>query len=127
MNKTEEIKSTINFIETSTLVVGEFINFYLDYARDDEIIRSAIGTIINGYTYTLPIFPELITGKLDGRNIKNEILKSLEDLQIAYHLCEDYPEDFRIAWIDFSKNWTYYLNLLKSILDNKRIFYINLN
>jgi hypothetical protein len=127
MEKTEYIKSTLDVIETSILIVGEFVNFYIDYAKGNMELHSAVNKIIQGYSYSILVLPELLSGKPNGRNLKKELVKSLEDVQIAFYLSDESPEELRNTWSKFSKKWENYVRHLRSVIANQRIMYIHLN
>lgn len=127
MEKTEYIKSTLEVIETSILIVGEFVNFYIDFAKGNVELHSAVNKIIQGYSYSIPVLPELLSGRPNSRNIKQDLLNSLEELQIAFYLGDEYPEELRSSWTKFSKQWGNYVKLLRTVIENQRIMYIHLN
>jgi len=127
MEKTEYIKSTLDVIETSILIVGEFVNFYIDFAKGNVELHSAVNKIIQGYSYSIPVLPELLSGRPNSRNIKQDLLNSLEELQIAFYLGDEYPDELRSAWTKFSKQWENYVRLLRTVIENQRIMYIHLN
>ena len=127
MEKTEYIKSTLDVIETSILIVGEFVNFYIDYAKGNVELHSAVNKIIQGYSYSIPVLPELLSGRPNSRNPKQDLVKSLEDVQIAFYLSDESPEELRNSWSNFSKHWESYVKLVRTVIENERIMYIHLN
>ncbi|MBX3043454.1 MAG: hypothetical protein KIT33_05170 [Candidatus Kapabacteria bacterium] len=127
MTKAELIKQTLEFLNMTGKTVGKLVDFYIDYALNDENVKLSLLHLIEGYVVAYPHFPEIITGNLDGRNLKKEIMNSLEEVQIALHLSREDPEELRLKWQEFYNYQNYYSVVLSELIDNQRFIYLNMN
>lgn len=127
MKNTELIKFTLNFLDSTEKALGKLIDFYIDYAIYDESIKKSIARLLDGYMLVYPTFPAIVTGKLDGSNLKQVLIHSLENLQISLHFSQENPEELRLAWIEYTNYRAYYSKLMYELMENNRFVYLSLN
>jgi len=127
MENKELILYSVNLIESTISATNKLIDFYLIYGVNDNSLNISINNLLNGYASLIPILPHILTGRMDGRNYKEELIKSLQDVQVALVYADDYPENFRLAWQNFANYWIYYKELVLKMVNNDRIIQLFVN
>ncbi len=127
LQKKELMMFSMNYLESTIPATKKLIDFFIDYGLYDNNIHSSIQCLIDGYHKLIAVFPYIITGKLNGRNIKDELIYSLHNTQVALHFCEEDPERLRQAWKDFIYYWVSYRTHTINLIESNKFENINLN
>jgi hypothetical protein len=127
MNNADIIKHTLNFLDSTDRALSKLIDFYVEYGIKDESLKASISKILDSYQAFYPTIPDVVTGNLNGKNLKKELLLSLEKVEIALHFCDEEPDGLRFAWMEFCNYKAVYSRLIKGLLDNSRFIYLSKN
>lgn len=127
MKNKEIILFSINLIESTVEATSQLIDFYLNRIEYDNLLNEAINNLLTGYSTLILVLPQILTGRLDKVNLKKELLNSIQEVQIAFVYSEEYPDDLRNKWLNFSNYWKYYKTIILDMFDKERIIQISLN
>lgn len=124
MNNKEFILYSIDFIDTSLPATAKLIDFYIHISKFDESLAQSINNLLDGYSLLIKTFPQVVTGRMDGISVKNELANSLNEVQVALIYAEEYPDKFNLAFKSFLDYWFYFKQIIKNLATNERIIQI---
>lgn len=121
------IKIEKSLLESSILYADVLIKNYLESNIFDPSVKESLFKLIDDYEKLVPKLPYIFSGKLDGKNSKDNVLLTLHNLRIALHYCEEYPECFVSAWDEFLKYWLKFSTHFDLFLKDRRNIPFHLN
>ncbi|GAB1369950.1 hypothetical protein MASR1M45_00080 [Candidatus Kapaibacterium sp.] len=127
MKQKDYIIFYINFIDSTIEAADKLIDFYINHSKYDNELSNSINNLLTGYSILLPMLPQVLTGRLDGKNLKQELILTLHELQLDLFYSDESSDNLRLSWSNFLNFWKYYKKIVIEMANSDKFVNICTN